>query len=441
MVFSEPFDLASVNTGSVYLAQGTTKVACGYAIAGDHRSVTLTPNAPLTGFTLYKLVVTTGVKDLVGRPLPTTYVSTFTTVDNVPPAVTSVAPAAGAVQVPLDGVVRLTFSEAVNPAALDGIVLLQGGAPVAVRLDLVQEGRVAILTPLMQLAANQTYTVSVAGVRDLPGNVMAGSFSSIFATLDTIVPTVTALDLAAGSKLIAGNDVTVSAAVADGDVAFVDFSVDDALAANDRSAPFAATLHLDRAGSVTIKAVAQDLVGNRGPAKLLMIDVAADQPPGTIITAPDTGTTVDSAAALNVTVQAQDDLGVKTITLNTSGALNFSQTHTVSGPAPSTSFTLTVPAQAAPGSVLTLKAVATDSIGQISPVAVTDLTVRDATLPSLTLSSPGETVLYQPGETGSATIVASDNHALTALDCAVLGAASGSFSETIDPPRRAWSAR
>ncbi len=208
VVFSEPFDLASVNSGTVYLAQGTTKVACGYAIAGDHRSVTLTPNTPLTGFTLYKLVVTTGVKDLVGRPLPTTYVSTFTTVDNVPPAVTSVAPAAGAVQVPLDGVVRLTFSEAVNPAALDGIVLLQGGAPVAVRLDLVQEGRVAILTPLMQLAANQTYTVSVAGVRDLPGNVMAGSFSSIFATLDTIVPTVTALDLAAGSKLIAGNDVS-----------------------------------------------------------------------------------------------------------------------------------------------------------------------------------------------------------------------------------------
>ncbi len=435
LVFSEPFDLATVNANSVYLTQGSAKVLTDVTISGDHRTLILTPREPLAGFSLYKLVVTTAVKDLVGRTLPATYVSTFTTIDNLPPIVTDVAPAAGSIQVPLDGVIRLTFSEAIDPVSLDGIQLLQGGSPVVVRLDLVQEGRVVILSPLAPLAANWQYTVSVTGVRDNVGNTMTGGYSSSFASLDSIPPTVSELTLAPGAQLINGTGVSVSATVTDGDVAFVDFSVDGVLAATDHSVPFTATLPLEHAGEVVIKAVAQDQVGNRGAAKLLVMNVAADQVPTATIIAPLNGVVVNSGSALNVTVQADDDLGVKAITLTTSGALTFSQTHNLNGTASSTSFTLTVPAYVQPGSTLTLTAVVTDSIGQASPAAVSVLTVRDSTQPDLALVSSGESVLFKPGETGSVTLNASDNHALAELSCVILGAASANYQATVEPPQ------
>jgi hypothetical protein len=70
-------------------------------------------------------------------------------------------------------------------------------------------------------------------------------------------------------------------------------------------------VHLDHVCEAVIKAVAQDRVGNRGPAKLLVLDVAADQPPTATIVAPLDGTLVDSGTALTVVINAQDDLGVK----------------------------------------------------------------------------------------------------------------------------------
>ena len=395
--------------------------------------MTLTPKAPLAGFTLYKLVATTGVKDRVGRTLPSTYVSTFTTIDNVPPAVTSIVPVSSATQVPLDGVVRLTFSEAVDPTALDGITLLQGGGPVAARLDLIQEGRVAILTPLAPLAPNLIYTVSVAGVRDLPGNVMTGAFTAGFATLDTIVPTVTGLDLAAGSHLISGNSVSVTATVADADVALVDFSSDDALVATARSAPFKVTVPLDHTGEVVLKAVAQDRVGNRGPARQLVLTVAADQPPTASILAPEDGSVVDSGQTVTVTVAAQDDLQVKEVTLSASGAASFTQTLAQSGSSATAAFNLPVPAAAAPGSTITLTAVAKDGAGQASSSVQRTLLVRDGTPPAVTLSSPGQTGLYRPGEAGSVTVTASDYVGVGELTCSVAGSAVGEGSWSFAP--------
>jgi len=106
----------------------------------------------LEGFSLYILVVTSGVQDLVGRTLSATCTSGFTTIDNILPALIIVFPNAGAKQIAPDAVSRLTFSEAHDPVSLDGIVLQQGCSTVAIRLDLVQEGRVVILTSLALLA-------------------------------------------------------------------------------------------------------------------------------------------------------------------------------------------------------------------------------------------------------------------------------------------------
>lgn len=433
LLFSEPFNPATVNLYTTYLTQGSTKVVADYVNSADQRTLTLTPQTPLIGFSLYKLVVTTGVKDLVGRPLSATYVSTFTTIDNVPPAVTAVSPTNGMLQVPLDGVARLAFSESLDPVSLDGIVLQQGGSVVAVQRDLVQEGRVVILTPLSPLATNTQYAVNVSSVQDLPGNVMSGTFSSSFDTLDTIVPMISSLTLAEGATLISGANVGVSAVVADPDVAFVDFSVDNVLAASDHNAPFGASLHLDHDGEVIVKAVAQDRVGNRGPAELLVLNVATDQPPTAEIVTPADGAAVDSGAQFSVNVIGRDDLGVTSLTLTTTGALNSSQARNVSGTTAATSFSLTLPATTLPGSTLKLKLVATDSAGHSSVAAKQTLVVRDGVAPQLTLTSPGTTSFYLPGETGSVTVMVSDLVGVSELSCNVDGSATGSGSWPFAP--------
>ncbi|HEY6007532.1 MAG TPA: Ig-like domain-containing protein, partial [Geobacteraceae bacterium] len=205
VLFSEPADPATVNQNSVYLTQGGTRVRGNVFLDADNTEATFIPVEPLKGYTLYTLVVTGTVTDRVGRRLALPQSVSFTTIDNIPPTVLSVSPADGSDQVTADAVVRITFSEPVNSATLDAMKLLRGGVSVDTRLDLLQGGTVAVLTPLAPLDLNATYTVSVSGIQDLAYNTLQGTALSAFATIDTIVPTVTVLTVPPTAGIIKGN--------------------------------------------------------------------------------------------------------------------------------------------------------------------------------------------------------------------------------------------
>jgi len=426
VVFTDPADPSTVSSSSVYLLQGNSRVSGTLALDPDNKGVTFTPAAPLNGFALYTLVVTTDVRDHVGRPLPQLYTASFTTIDNIPPTTQSISPANSTIQVATDSVVRVTFSESIDPATTAGITLMQGGSPVPVQLDLIQGGTVAVLTPLSPLSANATYTVSVSGVKDTVGNLMQGSTLSSFNTIDTIVPTITSLSVPANADLITGNSVPVTAQVADTDVAFVDFYANDVYTASVKSAPFTLPLTMPAAGPLHLKAVAQDKVGNRGVPAVLDLTVAADTPPTVAISSPADGSSVNTGAPFTVTLQGNDDLGVKSFTVLLSGEMSGSQAVAVTAAkSASATFTFIAPAAITQQGTILVTATARDTGGALSQPVQRTLTLHDNIAPAISLTSPGRTVQYKPGETAVVNISGTDNVGVVKIACSAMGAATG----------------
>jgi Domain of unknown function (DUF4082)/Bacterial Ig-like domain len=118
-------------------------------------------------------------------PIPTP------TPDTTPPTVTSFAPTAGATNVRIDANVTVTFSEAMDPATVNGsTVELRGpsnaGTPATVSYD--AGSFTATLDPTTSLSAGVTYTARVKGgsadprVKDAAGNALAADVTWTFTT-------------------------------------------------------------------------------------------------------------------------------------------------------------------------------------------------------------------------------------------------------------------
>ncbi len=103
--FSEAMTATTITGTTVFLQAGTSTVAATVAYNATTRTATLTPTAALASATTYTATVlggASGVKDLAGNALATTFTWTFTTgaaADTTPPTVTGVTPAAGATNV------------------------------------------------------------------------------------------------------------------------------------------------------------------------------------------------------------------------------------------------------------------------------------------------------------------------------------------------------
>ena len=79
VVFSAAMDPATVTASTFSLQQGTTNVAGTVALSPDGKTGTFTPTDMLAANTSYTATMTTGVKDLSGKPLPNNQVWSFTT--------------------------------------------------------------------------------------------------------------------------------------------------------------------------------------------------------------------------------------------------------------------------------------------------------------------------------------------------------------------------
>lgn len=98
--------------------------------------------------------------------------------DATPPTVTATSPASNAAEVDPASPVTVTFSEALDPATVNGATFVlrdSGGTPVAATVNFT--GNTATLTPNSSLAANALHTATVtggaSGVKDLAGNPLA----------------------------------------------------------------------------------------------------------------------------------------------------------------------------------------------------------------------------------------------------------------------------
>jgi methionine-rich copper-binding protein CopC len=210
--FSEAMDPTTINTTTftLRLTSGGGNLAGTVSYNGSTNTATFTPAAPLAGGTSYTATITTGVRDVANNPMTAAKVWAFTTVDVVPPTVTSVNPANAQLNVPTNTTVQVTFSEPMDPATITtSTVVLRNTATTAVVPATVSYNtatRVATLTPTGPLSNATNYTVNVTtGVKDVSGNALAAQFNSTFTTAaapDNIAPTIVSRTPANGATSI-----------------------------------------------------------------------------------------------------------------------------------------------------------------------------------------------------------------------------------------------
>ena len=124
--FSEPMDTTRNLVGNLVRIETATGdlVGSGAVWVDGDTAIQATPHQPLANASIFRINIDRSqLFDKAGRELAQSVQTTFTTADQVPPAVIAVTPASGARQVPLDAPVRVTFSEVVNPATLSGSAL------------------------------------------------------------------------------------------------------------------------------------------------------------------------------------------------------------------------------------------------------------------------------------------------------------------------------
>ena len=442
LLFNEPLKAGSVNDTGIYLRSEHGPVASTLQLLGAPgdgrpRLVRLTPNALLESLTTYEIVVVDGQRtnatglivgsgptDLVDRPLTSPFVARFTTADLRPPQLLSFTPEDGAIQVDTRSVVRLSFDESLQSTGFT-IVLTGPGGPIAGTTSLGIDGRVLVFTPNVELPPNAIFSVTVNGVRDLAGNVAQNQpLTRSFATLDTFGPTVAQLRIKGGQLPIGGSTIIVEAVLAavEPDVR-VRFSVDFASIGTTAPNTFEVPLTLPPSGALTVRALAIDRFGNEGSEATLPIAVQQNAPPIVSFTPlqPATGP-VFSGSGFNVRVSATDDGGISELRAAAAGAA-VRPLQTTTG-APINVSTL-VPANAVPGSTVTIIGQAKDNSGTSSGEQSFELTVADGTPPEVTIVSPSANSVVPPPQF-ALQILSSDNSGVYDLTATLSGTVTGS---------------
>ncbi len=412
---------------------GQQVIPVEYTFADGGATLVLAPVVPLDSDRRYRVTVyPENILDHAGRGLTGGRVTSyFNTADVIAPSVVSVSPVAGAIQVAVNAVVRLVFSEPLGAASLDGspfqLFDQTIGAGVSTGFGVANGGREVVLTPLAALAAEHTFEVRAIGVRDPSGNVMP-SFASTFIAVDSTVPI---LSLSAPANVIREVPFQlVATPVASPDIALVRFYRADQLLGTVNAPPtappftwvYSPTAADAAAGTVTLSTEAVDRSGNVGPRAFATAAVDPNAPSKiSISTLP--ATEVGVAGLLGITATLSDSNGITSWSILVSGGVT--QTFD-SGPISGTSFlasrTLTLPIQP-PTSTVEIRVRLVDGLGTevVSPPRMLTI-LPDTVPPSLTISTPRNGDLVLSGAVVSVTTNATDAVRLATVTLRVPGA-------------------
>src|SRR5947209_2252846 len=196
--FSEPMSSVSMLLNSVVVtAAGGAQVPGSIGISSDHTIMTLFPSSLLAPNTSYTVSVS-GVQDVSGNVAPpfSSGFSTGTTTVTARPSVTLVDPANGATGVETNALIRLQFSERIDPVSVNnGTIQVwpnSTGVPISGTATASADGLSAtFFTSALLPSTAYTVRVNTSGIADLAGNGV-NFFQSGFTTgtaSDTDVPT------------------------------------------------------------------------------------------------------------------------------------------------------------------------------------------------------------------------------------------------------------
>ena len=183
--FSETMDVDSINPQTFLVRVDGKPVAGSFKLDKDQQGVSFTPSIPIGDLKQVHVLIkgdsigfegqilARGVRDKAGVSMREDLEFVYTTRDATPPKLVQSTPQPGAKGINLDQVLRLEFSEAMEPKPLQTLRLLQNGKPLQGRLDMPQkyQGRVLVFTPRKRLKPNARFKVeTVDPLTDLAGN-------------------------------------------------------------------------------------------------------------------------------------------------------------------------------------------------------------------------------------------------------------------------------
>jgi hypothetical protein len=216
VVFSKPMDPASINTSTFVVAGVSGKVTYDAVnMIGSFKA-----SADYTANTMYSASITTGARDTSGTPLAAAFNFSFTTratTDASPPDVFAVNLAAGAMCVPLNQKITVTFDEQMDSLTINPNTVFIEGVAGAVTYDVVSQS--ATFTPSANLAPNTKYTIMVTtGVQDMAQVPLAAPYSQTFTTgpcttggqIVALCPFIGGFSVLAGSTVTNTGSTTVS---------------------------------------------------------------------------------------------------------------------------------------------------------------------------------------------------------------------------------------
>jgi hypothetical protein len=176
--FSQPMNPATINNSTFSMTgPGATPVLGLVAYSGVSNSLTFTPAANLPPSTTFTATITTGVKNVAGTTMASTYVWTFATgtaVKATQPQIVSTNPANTAINVPLNQTVSATFTESMNPLTITTgtfQVTGPGGTLISGTVSYDAINFIGTFTPRDLLITSTTYTAVVTnGATDMAGD-------------------------------------------------------------------------------------------------------------------------------------------------------------------------------------------------------------------------------------------------------------------------------
>jgi len=150
--------------------------------------LTITPSDPLAYSAKYTVTIPAGaVKDTDANPLPADFSFSFTTMaepDTTAPEVESTDPANGATDVPLDKVIKVTFTEDVVEGDEFANIVLKDGTGQKMNAKVELSGSVLTISPSSKLDYSTKYTVVIpaGAVKDAAANPLKDEYTFSFTT-------------------------------------------------------------------------------------------------------------------------------------------------------------------------------------------------------------------------------------------------------------------
>jgi YD repeat-containing protein len=184
--YDRPLDPRSINAGNVGLKQQSDDAALPVTVTmrGD-RIIRMVPVVPLSLGTSYYYEVSNGLVDATGVSPGNTFQVSFTprAVQADHFATTTIMPADGATEVKTNSSVSISFSHPVNPLSINADTIQassgsQGTIPMSV--SFADHFHRVFLTPLATFPERGSLTLTISGLEDGAGNVIAPSVTKFY---------------------------------------------------------------------------------------------------------------------------------------------------------------------------------------------------------------------------------------------------------------------